>query len=596
MSREVRHDGRGALQIRFAFDRRLVDLVKTVPGRRWNPAEKYWSAPEDVVVELVDLLLPEGFGFDDATRGLYQACGGTAEIDPRPATDPSGGGSQPGLFDAPGDAPRVGADDLTVSRLNERVRDVLQTAFPAPLWIVGEISGFNKAAHRRHVGFQLVERDADGRVVSEVNATVFESTRAELEAALAAAGDPFRLEDEIQVRIRVRVELYVPWGSYRVIVEELDVRYTLGEAARRREEIVRRLTADGLIELNRSMPFPALPQRVGLITSLGSDAFNDVLRTLQESGYAFRLTAHGARVQGRQTEPSVLNALDRLRRRADRLDVVLICRGGGSRTDLAWFDSEALGRAVAGFPLPVVIGIGHEQDASVLDAVGWSCKTPTAAAALLVDTIRDSMERLDDGLLSILERAGARLDDARATVLDRAGRLARAARDTMQHGRRDLRERRGRLARGARVLLESERRELAARSAAVPRAASTRVGRAAAELAAAARQLLQGARRDVAVARRRVEEQVRGIAPAALRHLRLHEERTGSRLQRLRLADPRRVVERGFAILRGEDGTVTVDAATAPPGTKLRAELRRGTLRLRSEGADDVDTKGSDRS
>src|SRR5262249_3678400 len=150
----------------------------------------------------------------------------------------------------------------------------------------------------------------------------------------------------------------------------------------------RRLTERGLVGRNTSLPFPDLPLRVGLVTSLGSDAFNDVLRTLQESGFAFDVTAHGARVQGRLTEPSVLNALDWVRKRAESFDVVLICRGGGSRTDLSWFDSEQLGAAVATFPVPVVVGIGHEQDLSVLDFVGFRRKTPTAAAAYLVERVQ----------------------------------------------------------------------------------------------------------------------------------------------------------------------------------------------------------------
>src|SRR5690606_32177216 len=142
-----------------------------------------------------------------------------------------------------------------------------------------------------------------------------------------------------------RVELYVPWGSYRFLIEELDVGYTLGEAARRREEIRRRLAEEGLLDRNRALPFPALPLRVGLVTSRGSDAYNDVLSTFKESGFAFRVVADGVRVQGRQTEPSVLNALDWFRAHAAELDVLLICRGGGSRTDLAWFDSEPIARA-----------------------------------------------------------------------------------------------------------------------------------------------------------------------------------------------------------------------------------------------------------
>jgi len=204
------------------------------------------------------------------------------------------------------------------------------------------------------------------------------------------------------------------------VVEELDVHYTLGEAARRREEIVRRLTEQGLLGLNTSLPLAALPLRVGLVTSLGSDAYNDVLRTLEESGFAFRVLAHGARVQGHATEPSVLNALDTLRRHADALDVVLICRGGGSRTDLAWFDSETLGRAVAEFPLPVIVGIGHEQDRSVLDEVGRRCKTPTAAAALLVETVRAGLDAIETAASGLLDLAARRVRQSFIEVAPRA--------------------------------------------------------------------------------------------------------------------------------------------------------------------------------
>jgi len=316
MSREVRHDGAGALQVRFPFDRALVDLIKTLTHRRWNAAERFWWVPDIDVVELVDLLEPQRFRFDAATRALYHEFGGKLPLEDAEA--------------AP--APPADTDDYTVSRLNEQVKRVIEAAFPQAVWLVGEISGFNRSAHKRHVSFQLAEKADDGKTVSKLDATLFGDTRHAIERTLAQAGEPFRIEDEVTVRIRVRVELYVPWGSYRVVVEDLDVNYTLGEAARRREEVIRRLTEAGLIGVNSALPMPALPLRVGLVTSIGSDAYNDVLRTLQESGYAFRVVAHGARVQGHATEPSVLNALDAFRARADELDVVLICRGGGSRT------------------------------------------------------------------------------------------------------------------------------------------------------------------------------------------------------------------------------------------------------------------------
>jgi len=154
------------LQIRFPFDRDLVDLVKTLPNRRWNATERYWWVPEADVVALVDLLVDNGFRFDTATRELYGSLGGTATIDDTP---PSTGPSLPGLFDGL-DAP-VSSGDYTVASLNERVREIIEAGFPAPVWLVGEISGFNRRAHKRTVGFELVERNAGGETVYAPDST-----------------------------------------------------------------------------------------------------------------------------------------------------------------------------------------------------------------------------------------------------------------------------------------------------------------------------------------------------------------------------------------------------------------------------------------
>jgi exodeoxyribonuclease VII large subunit len=588
VSREVRHDGKGHFEVRFPFDRRLVDLIKTLPDRRWNAAEKFWSVPETGVVSLVELLHPHRFRFDRATREAYRLFGGTIALaDDQP--DAPAPPRLPGLFDdeqpAPAGETAPGKPrDYTVSGLNERVRRVIEGAFPEPIWLVGEISGFNRNAHKRHVSFQLEEKEEGGKTLSSINATLFDRSRREVARALAAAGDPFRLEDEITVRMRVRVDLYVPWGSYRVIVEELDVRYTLGEAARRREEIIRRLTEAGLVGLNTALEMPPLPLRVGLVTSLGSDAYNDVLRTLQESGYAFRVLAHGARVQGHATEPSVLNALDAFRARADELDVVLICRGGGSRTDLAWFDSEALGRAVARFPLPVVVGIGHEQDRSVLDEVGRRCKTPTAAAAFLVETVRRSLETVETLGATLLELAARRIGDEQQRAVDRARRLGLAARALLERERVELGHRSSRTSRGVRALLTAARDRIARLVRDLPRVGSVHLARQRTFLDHARRAVTQAARRDLAAVARRLEELLRAVGPAARRRIERETERTGARSRRLELVDPRRVLDRGYAILRTGDRRVLTAAELAPAGTRLTAQLRRGGLKLRSEG------------
>jgi exodeoxyribonuclease VII large subunit len=589
MSRKVTHDGEGTLQVRFPFDRVLVDRIKTLPQRRWNAAERYWSVPELNVVALVEMLQPEGFRFDRATRLLYRSMGGSLALDETPLDGPT----LPGLFDTPesGDAGKAAdlpatplTDDYSVSGLNERVRQVIESAFPTSIWLVGELSGFNKNAHRRHVSFELVERSEAGGVVSKIPATFFESTRRDVERALGRAGDPFQLEDEIAVRLRVRVELYVPWGQYRVVAEELDVNYTLGEAARRREEIVRRLTEQGLVGRNTALAMPDLPLRVGLVTSLSSDAYNDVLRTLQDSGYAFRVTAHGARVQGRATEPSVLNALDWFRARAERFDVIMICRGGGSRTDLVWFDTEHLGRAVAEFPLPVVIGIGHEQDQSVLDAVGRSCKTPTAAAAMLVEIVRASLERCEDLGQAILAAAAQSVEEQTGRIRERARRLVLGARHTLQAERAVLALRQRSIVSGARGLLVGARQQVTQWTRMIPQHAWRVLERGRLTLGGTLRSIAQGARRDVATASESLRRAHESLGPRSGRLLQRERERVEGRLQRLRLADPRHVLSRGYSVLRLPGGELLTRAEAAPQGTMVRAQLKVGTLKLRSEG------------
>jgi exodeoxyribonuclease VII large subunit len=542
MSRRVTHDGAGRIEVRFPFDRGLVELVKTLPSRRWNPAEKFWSVPELAVVQLVDLLIGKGFSFDKETRTLYSQMGGTSTLDTPRTSAP--GPQLPGLFDEPENtsvSPTTSEpDDYTVSRLNEKVKAVIEQTFPTAIWLVGEVSGFNKSAHRKHVTFELAEREPGGATISKIPATLFQGTRKEIEKALKAAGDPFQLEDEISVRMRIRVELYVPWGQYRAVVEELDVNYTLGEAARRREEIIRKLVEAGLVGINSELPMAPLPLRVALITSLKSDAYNDVLRTLQESGFAFEVTAHGARVQGHSTQPSVLNALDWIRERADNFDVVLICRGGGSRTDLVWFDSEKLGKTVALFPIPIVIGIGHEQDQSVLDAVGRSCKTPTAAAALIVEAVQQSLERIETVRSELLDLASQQIREEQRRGYERAERLVRSARTLLQSATESLKHRRHRAVQGVKALLTAARMTVVRWISLIPRNATV--------------------------------------------HVQRERERSESRDRRLRLLNPRRVLERGYAILRQQDGKVLTAAAMAPAGSLVSAELKSGKLKLRSEG------------
>ncbi len=545
------------LLVQFEYDDRLVQLVRALPERRFDRERKLWIVPKDHVVPVVELLEREGFSFDEETQKLYA------------------------------ERRQEGAQHLTVSALNARVQAVLSQAFPTPIWVVGEILGYDKNAHKDFLEFSLVER-REGTIIAQVEAILFPKERAWIEMKLDQAGRPFSLTDELTVRVLAQVDLWVREGVYRLVIRDLDVNYTLGEAARRREEIIRKLAKEGILERNRSLPFPILPLRVGLITSLGSDAQNDVLNTLRASGFAFQVTVHGARVQGHHTEASVLNALDWFREHVDEFDVILICRGGGSRADLAWFDSEVLARAVALFPIPVVVGIGHEEDRCVLDEVGWRPKpaTPSGTAKLLVKTVEDTLNRVEQNFSRILEESRRLLEAEQKGLSERERRLIQGVKGRVAWEKQRLEYGEKRLVRGAqgRLALARERIRRAERS--LVQGTLRLLGGKLAWLSEAERRLMRGSFRELSRAKEELGMKARRVGELSQRKLAQERERLSGREQRLRALDPRQVVARGFAILRLPSGKVVTDPDQAPPGTTLAAELRAGILRLISQGGE----------
>jgi exodeoxyribonuclease VII large subunit len=205
----------------------------------------------------------------------------------------------------------------------------------------------------------------------------------------------------------------------------VDPAYTLGRLAEARELLLNRLRAEGAIGRNAALAVPEVPLRVGLVTSAGSAAAADFLRTLEASGFGWQVLAVDARVQGVDAERSVVAAL----RRCSGVDVVCVVRGGGARTDLAAFDSEVVARAIAATPFPVFTGIGHETDTTVADTVAHTAfKTPTACAAALVERVQDFAGRCSRGWERVRRAAAIALDHA-DRHLDRAsGRAVGAAR------------------------------------------------------------------------------------------------------------------------------------------------------------------------
>jgi exodeoxyribonuclease VII large subunit len=306
------------------------------------------------------------------------------------------------------------APTLSVSQFLGIVKDVLQQAFEGGLWIQGEIEGYN--GRGKHTYFNIVERE-NGKKAA-VNIAIFEYQLRHIKPLLAK--HRLELADGIKVRLFGTPDMYTERGSFSFKATNIDPRFTLGDLAGQRDEIVQRLKTRGLYDANKLVPLPVAPMRVALITSIGSAAHADALHELKNSGIGFAVAVYDVRVQGAEAVPTVVAALEQVGARAD-IDVVMLVRGGGAKTDLLAFDSEEISAAIGMCNLPVFTGIGHEVDTSIADEVAHRAyKTPTACAAGVVQLMQEFVQSTEDAWSQISLMASEMLQDAERTLSETA--------------------------------------------------------------------------------------------------------------------------------------------------------------------------------
>lgn len=426
-----------------------------------------------------------------------------------------------------------GDDERTysVAEYNALLNAVLNEAFPEQVWVRGEVKGLN--AKGMHAYFDIVD---DSGADAMISVKLFAGVRSRVESMMAKAG--MDLANGIKVRIAGRPDVWAPRGSLGFKMSDVDPRFTLGELALQREELLRRLRETGLTDANSRRPQSPVPLRIGLVTSDGSAAFHDFTNEIQSSGLAFEVRLVDARVQGEQALVDVPAAITRLGAAPD-LDVVVVVRGGGSKVDLAAFDSEAVAMAIAACPLPVFTGIGHEIDRSIADEVASrSFKTPTACAAALVEMVRAFVDSVEDAFAEVVRRAGELLAAESAALDQRQVQARHLVEQAVQRSE---------------VQLASRSMAVHARVMAALTRASTHVDRSADRL-----------RQTTALLRQR----------AVL---------IDSLAERLRLLDPANALARGWSITRRADGRVVRSAADLAPGDLVLTTFADGTATSRVE-------------
>ncbi len=280
----------------------------------------------------------------------------------------------------------------TLSELCQAIEQVLQFELGDTYWVRAEIASLTE---RGHCYMELVEKAKNNTVAAKVRATCWQQVYHLLSAYFATETGQ-TLSVGMQVLLQVEVSFHSVYGLSLNVVG-IDPTFTLGDLARQRQLTIQRLQEDGVMDLQRALTIPSLPRRIAVISAADAAGYGDFCHQLlsNNSGFLFRTQLFPAVMQGDQSPASIIAALEQIAYQVEQYDVVVIVRGGGATTDLRNFDDYSLAFHCANFPLPIIAGIGHTRDVSVVDmVVHTSVKTPTAAAEWLISAMQEQADRL----------------------------------------------------------------------------------------------------------------------------------------------------------------------------------------------------------
>lgn len=420
---------------------------------------------------------------------------------------------------------------LTLFELNSLVREVMETTLSHAYWVEAEIAEVREV--RGHCFMQLVENDPFRHTpIARADAKCWAAQWLRLRPKFENVTGQ-KLQAGMKVLLAVTAQFHQAYG-FSWIVSDIDPTYTLGLMARRRAEIIAKLKEEGVFDMQKELSLPLLPQRVAVVSSAGAAGYGDFCAQLGENPYhlKFQTTLFPATMQGELVEGSIINALDQIYARKTDFDVVVIIRGGGATSDLSGFDTLALAENVANFPMPILTGIGHQRDESILDMVAYkSLKTPTAVAAFLVDRVSGLYEHIIELEESMARIVRQRLDLERMRLGRMAEKIPLSYSLVKSRGQRRLEQMQMRLGQAAKLAITARLARLSA---------------------------------------------LESSLPPMVRNLILQQaHRLDTLQQELKMNDPELMLAKGFSITTLE-GRILRDASFLMPGHRVTTRLEKG--------------------
>ena len=353
-------------------------------------------------------------------------------------------------------------NSISLSELTDQIQQTIRLSFETPIWIRAEISELREN-QGGHCYLELIEKDSDSdTLLAKTKATIWASTYRMLKPYFESSTGQ-TLRSGLNVLMAVSVEFHGVYG-FSLNIRDIDPTFTIGEMATRRLQIIRQLEEDGIVDMNKQLPFPEIPQRLAIISSLTAAGYGDFCDQLKNnsSHFAFYTKLFPAVMQGEQTESSIISALEKIYENIDLFDVVVIIRGGGATTDLACFDSYELALNCAQFPLPIIAGIGHQRDISILDMVAYTnLKTPTAVAEFLISCLQDAENQVVNIIADIQNLVKSNIENESRFIVQTQMRIKQTLRSWVIQKTHSLDRQKNRLKSLLRMQLLKENNNLA---------------------------------------------------------------------------------------------------------------------------------------
>ena len=426
----------------------------------------------------------------------------------------------------------MGNNRLSLLELNQLVREVIELGMPDEYWVEAELSECRES--RGHCYMELIQRDNRAATpVARASAKCWASKWMLIRPYFERTTGQ-QLRAGMKVLLKVYPQFHEAYG-FSWIVNDIDPNYTLGDQARRRQEIIRQLKEEGVFDLQRELHLPLFCLRIAVISSQTAAGYGDFAAQLADSRFTFQSRLFPAVMQGEGVEQSVIAALNTVYALASSFDCVVIIRGGGATSDMSGFDTLALAENVANFPLPVITGIGHDRDESILDMVSHlRVKTPTAAAAFLIDHAQKVSDAIDDA-----QNRLAHYTQQKLTTL------------------------------GSQLLSIQQ---------AIPRLFSIVRTQQEARITQLFSRLLAVAQQRVTINRSRIDTFGQRIPLIAERRMTNERHKLELTAEQLKALDPQLLLKRGYSITR-KDGHAVRDPKTLRKGDEIETVMEKGTIK-----------------